>query len=286
MKTTWRILRDPEPGDPSGGAPATAAPAENWRETIPQDVRDFGTFKDFKSPADLGKSWMSMTQMINDRPAIPNENSTPEQRDAFYKKFGRPDEASGYTLSEGTKLPEGVTIPDTILDGARTKMHELGLNASQGTALLDWYHGVVSDGAAEQRTADEGKAAEQQQKISEAFGDKTEQTVDIAKAALKKFATDDFISYLEESGLGNDVEMIRFMHSMGQKVLDDDRLHAGPGNFQVMDTTKAQLDIETLKTNKEFMTSLLDDRDAGHGAAVSRWKALFAAAYPGKEAAE
>jgi len=283
MKTTWRIIRNPEPGDPTGGAPIIP---DNWQQAVPEDIRNFGTFKDIKSVADLGKSWMAATQMASSRVALPGPDATDEDRANFYNKLGRPETADKYNVSSEWEAPEGFTLNEEFLNTAKTKMHELGLSEKQGNDLLTWYHETLGSDFKAQQEATQAERDGAQAKLQEIFGDKTQQTVDIARAALKKFASDEFVNYLDESGLGSHPDMVKFMHDLGSKVLDDESLiGAGSGNFDVMNETKAKLEIDKLKTNQEFMSALTTVTDPGHQAAVQRWRDLYRQAFPGTEPA-
>ena len=60
------------------------------------------------------------------------DDPTPEERDTYFNKLGRPESATDYSVT----LPEGVT-DDTRLTMMRNKAHELGISDAQFSGLAE-----------------------------------------------------------------------------------------------------------------------------------------------------
>ncbi len=101
-------------GTPAGGAPAAGAdgskPAgadggQQW--TLPDAYKDKPWAKDFKSQEDVFKSLESAQALIG-RPkfGVPNDKATPEERAAFFKELGVPDDAKGYGFKKPDNVPD------------------------------------------------------------------------------------------------------------------------------------------------------------------------------------
>ena len=63
--------------------------------------------------------------------------------------------------------------------------------------------------------------AERSQSDEEFGGESFESNIEVAKSALNAFGTDPFKQLLQESGLGNHPEVIRFMYRAGKAISED-----------------------------------------------------------------
>ena len=88
--------------------------AENWRQALPEDIRNERSLDSIKTFGTLAKSFVSAQKMIGaNKVAIPGENATADEINAFHKALGRPDKMEDYSL-DGIELPEGITLDDNI----------------------------------------------------------------------------------------------------------------------------------------------------------------------------
>ena len=104
-----------------------ATTTTNWREYLPEDLRDHTTLADFKDVGSLAQSLIDTKRMVGGMVRIPGPDageadvkafkekllsadlgviptpdlSDPEEAAAYYLRMGRPEEASGYTQVEG-----------------------------------------------------------------------------------------------------------------------------------------------------------------------------------------
>ena len=133
---------------PPAATPAPAAnPPANFRDSLPQELRDDPALADFHDPAALAKAYRDTKAMVGGMVRIPSEEAgeeaikafaqkilenrnlglipkpdpnDPESMEAYYRAMGRPEDASGY------QAPEGV---DAEMFGAMTeKALELGIS--------------------------------------------------------------------------------------------------------------------------------------------------------------
>jgi len=144
------------------------------------------------------------------------------------------------TLVQGTSIPETYTDPDdiTIQDETTWKQFregydklskELGLNQKQHSELLKAL--VKRDGAVEQarREAAEKEVAEsfaEEAKetakiLKKEWGQNFDMNMNIAKKVVTSLLDQDFVEYLNESGLGNDSRLIKAFYTIGKKIGED-----------------------------------------------------------------
>ena len=121
-------------------------------------------------------------------------------------------------------LPEGVE-PDTVLQKSFAPVaKELNLTQDQAQKLVTLQSEHV---LALQKQADEQYAQTQKQWVDELKsdkelgGDKFDASLEVAKRPITKFGDDAFRSVLEESGLGNNPAVFKFMHKLGVAMGED-----------------------------------------------------------------
>jgi len=132
-------------------------------------------------------------------------------------------ETSPETYADFT-MPEGVELNEALLAEATPVFQELGLNQEQAQKLVDLHAQQVQAGEVGQVEAytqmmDDWR--EQSMNDKEFGGDKFEESVGIARAALDKFGTPELKELLEDHGVGNHPEVIRFMVNVGKLTAED-----------------------------------------------------------------
>ena len=66
---------------------------------------------DFKTPADLAKSWVNAQKLIGkEKIPLPGEKATKEDWDVVFSRLGRPEKPEGYTLPE-IEVPDDFPLP-------------------------------------------------------------------------------------------------------------------------------------------------------------------------------
>lgn len=124
----------------------------------------------------------------------------------------------------GVKAPEGSELDVTVLEKATPIFKELGLNKDQAQKLVDFYAGEVSAIVEQQRgmmSQTQEKWLESTRADKEIGGGALDQSVQLGKLALQKFGTPELTTLLNEFGLGNNPEVIRFMSRVGRLTKED-----------------------------------------------------------------
>ena len=102
--------------------------AENWREALPEDIRNERCLDSIKTVGTLAKSFVSAQKMIGaNKIALPGENATPDEIDAFHRALGRPDKQEAYSV-EGIELPDGIELDDQMVEGFREYAFKHGMS--------------------------------------------------------------------------------------------------------------------------------------------------------------
>jgi len=147
-------------------------------------------------------------------PAPKADEPTPEG-----DKAGKGDQGSIDTYAEFV-VPEGMTINESLLNEAVPIFKELGLTQEQAQKLVDFQ---AKQQAQQLDTFNQQiKTWADQAKTDKEFGgDKFEENVALARSAVSKFGTPELKQMLNEYGVGNHPEIIRFMVKVGQLTRED-----------------------------------------------------------------
>lgn len=121
-------------------------------------------------------------------------------------------------------MPEGVPVDSVALEQATPLFKEMGLTQEQAQKLVDVYAKQVQASSQSQVDAFNqlmNDWQEQARNDKEFGGDKFEENIKVAQAAVAKFGTPGLKQLLEEHGVGNHPEVIRFMVKVGRLTAED-----------------------------------------------------------------
>lgn len=177
---------------------------------IPEELKTQKTLHKFKEPNAVFKSYVELEKKINAKGVIlPNEKSTPEEWNSYYKTIGRPDSPDGYKLNN-----EGVTVDENLQKAAVTMFHEAGLNNKQADILNSKWNALQKELADSQ-----AKQVEQmQQKVTAEFKKEWGNNFDInlkkADDAGHRVFGKGFMDALLATGLNNSPDVIKGLHKL------------------------------------------------------------------------
>lgn len=143
-------------------------------------------------------------------------------------------------------MPEGVEVDSALLTEAIPLFKELGLTQDQAQKLVDFQAKQVKASSESQVDAFNQLMNDWQTKSKndkEFGGDKFEENVKVARSAIENFGTPELKQLLEEHGVGNHPEVIRFMVKVGKLTAED-----VPGGTTTP-TSKAQDRVSLLYPN-------------------------------------
>jgi hypothetical protein len=121
-------------------------------------------------------------------------------------------------------MPEGVEVDAAALSEVTPIFKELGLTQEQAQKLVDFQAKQVQAGSASQVEAYNQLMSDWQDQArndKEFGGDRFDENISVARTALEKFGTPELKQVMEEYGIGNHPEVIRFMVKVGQLTAED-----------------------------------------------------------------
>lgn len=128
------------------------------------------------------------------------------------------------------KVPEGVEADQDLIEAFKPLAKEFGLDSAKAQKLVDLYANAMK-GANEKADAawNEQKQAwrEEASKDKEIGGEKFTENVKLARTAIAKFGGDGLKKALNDLGIGNHPEIIRFAARIGRAISEDSVTIAG-----------------------------------------------------------
>lgn len=119
------------------------------------------------------------------------------------------------------KSPEGSSLDADVLGEFSNVARELNLSQEAAQSVLDRMAPKMAQRQMAQIEAVHAQWTEASRTDKEFGGDKLDASLTVAKRALDSFGTPQLRSLLNESGLGNHPEVIRFMVRAGQSISED-----------------------------------------------------------------
>ena len=195
----------------------TQSVADDWRSSIPEEIRGHRSLESIKDVGSLAKSYVNAQSMIGaDKVAIPGRHATDDDWVPVWDKLGRPEAPEGYEL-ENTP-GEGIEPNADMLNWFKGAAHNAGLTPGQAQKLLNDYNGMIAEsgqvdsGQAEQLT--QATETELRREYGQAFDDR----MGNANAVLANFGQQEMTEIELADGrlLGDHPEMIRMMVNIGE----------------------------------------------------------------------
>ncbi len=268
-------------GDGGGGGSGSAlAPSPTaWKDELPEDIRSAESLGSINTVEDLAKSYIHGQQALGNNVAIPPKDAGDEQWNAFFNKVGRPEAADKYELPtvEGA---EALGISEDKATAFTAEAHRLGLTQRQAAGLYNWFmQDGVKDAAAIQEQANQ-QAEAAINGLKQKWGDAFDQNLNEAKAAVDEFGGDEVKQILNESGLGDNPQVIEMFQKIGRAMAEDDLFGKGADlrNQFNMTPEEAGEAIQQKMLDKEFSDAYFNRDHPGHDAAVREMQKLHAAA--------
>jgi len=267
-------------GDPNAGAAgagAGTATGDEWKAGMEADIVNHPSMANFKNPGDLAKSWVNAQKLIGaDKIPVPGENATPEEWGLVFDRLGRPGNSEGYVLPE-VKMPDGMPAADPQMQTQfKAQCHALGILPAQASKLYEWYQGMNGQAFTGMMTERQTNQTNAENGLRSEWGKAYDTNLNQAKAVLNQFGDEKVIATLEETGLGNDPNLIKFLANIG-KNFGEDGLHGKPTSF-TMSPDEAKVQINTILADKAGAYFNKDNPE--HTMMVEKMADLHKMAYP------
>jgi hypothetical protein len=265
----------------NAGAPAAGSGAgsgsggqASWRDSLPADIKDNPALQSFSDVGNLAKSYIHAQQQIGKKGIIPpSEKSSEQEWSDFYKAIGVPD-------LEKFHVEHPKEANEELITKFKETAQKAGMLPKQAQSLLNWYleQEKTSVGA---RTAETKRMQEEQiVGLKKEWGDGFDKQVAFANYVVREIGGKDFAKYVSESGLGNDVNLIKIFAKLGA-ALGGDKALVGQGGVQFGSTpAEVQSEIDTIMGDTKH--PYFDRSHPNHAHAVQQMEGLYRKLYSPK----
>lgn len=147
-------------------------------------------------------------------------------------KDGNPeaaDKPQGAPEKYEFKAPEGYEYDAEVVNAYSEVAKELNLSQDAAQKMLETMAPLIEKQQIQQIEAVRTQWADASRTDKEFGGEKLTENLSVAKKALDQFGTPELRSLLEQSGLGNNPEVIRFMYRAGKAISEDKYVGPSPG---------------------------------------------------------
>lgn len=240
--------------------------SENWKDSLPEDLRNEPCLDNVKNFATLTKSYVSSQKMIGkNKIALPGENATQEELDAFYSALGRPAKAEEYK-HDNVKLPPGIVLDDAAVAEFRNFAFQHGISQETFEQALAFDVERVRKRQEEAINAHNQEYTATMTKLQQQYGDNLPARIAQVDKALSTFGIKDIFI---EKGLTNNYQIFEALANIGARI-SESRLAAGdvPQNF-----TTPQQQIDEIYGDPNSPIYQMDHPK--HDATVARVKQLM-----------
>jgi len=245
---------------------------DNWRDTIPEDIRGHKIIKETPDITTMAKRLVDANNFISKSIRLPDDGDT-SGMDDLYNKLGRPETPEGYKIDR-PQLQEGQQYNEETEKSFLDAAHKIGLNSSQVNALMKWNQEQVSGMQAQAIESNEEAAAGLRREWGNAYKERIATVNDV----LNQFADED----VRESVQGNPV-LVKLLYDIGKNLVEGKA--EGEGRISHTRTPEdAMKKIMELKRDPSFQKAYYDKRDATHDDAVAQMQKLMEEAHPEPEA--
>ncbi|MDR0774835.1 MAG: hypothetical protein LBE72_06030 [Rickettsia sp.] len=223
--------------------------ASDWLANMPEEIRKAESLGKFKDVSSLAQSYLEAEKSLNQRVAVPKDDSSDEEWHKFYSRMGLPEDKR-YTAKR------------------------------QGEKLLNSLYGFSQDLQKQQKNAIEQTRHSHIGWLKNTYGEGFDSKMTVMQAALSKFGTKELAELIEDSNYSP--ALVDLLVRVGE-TLKSDSLVTGKELPTINSREAALSEIEKLDSDPEFMVKLRTKNHTGHDQAVKRMQQLYKIAYDEKQ---
>lgn len=223
----------------------------------------------------LARGYSNAESLIGrDKVPIPK---TDEDWDRWYAAAGRPEAPDKYEFKRPEKMPDGMTYDEEEEKSFRVWAHKNGLNPKQAANL---YEEAVNMRLARHGAWYESQAKARQtaeETLKRDWGQAYEGKLALARGTLKEFGDPDFVAHLEQSGLGNDPRMVRWLAKVGERTMGETALKGDAKGGQM---TPRDIEAKLADMREKNWAALSDKSHPDHRRLNQEYTKYFEMLYP------
>lgn len=210
-----------ESGSQEVASDAGAAAPVGFLDSLPEDLRNEPSLRNFTDPSSLAKSYVHAQRMIGaDKIPLPGKSATDDEWRAVYSRLGAPEDPSGYEISFNS-----MSADEGEIEGLKSALHEAGLTNRQAQKFAEYLDKSFAEGMQRKEGVVEQARYEGEQQLRQEFGKAFEQKLERAQMAANTLlgGTEIFDEITLSDGrmLGDHPEVVRMFASLADQIGED-----------------------------------------------------------------
>ena len=263
----------PPGGSDDGGAdPGAHAGAgdfgKDWKNFIPEELKDRTEWSNIKEVGDLFKNYISGQQLISKSVRIPDATTSPEDVAKFYAKLGKPAAKEDYTFEYKPAKAEYTMYNKDSFDFTMFQdiADKANLTADQYQALASAYVDVHNENFINYNETLKSKAAEElkdaENKLKLAWGEQYNQNINSITEKVKKLYSEETMKRMQGAGLFRDPEFLQAHLKLTKMMTGDTVFIEGnavenvPQTLQTLQAKRDRLMSDDYSKNRDEVLAL------------------------------
>ncbi|WP_341749861.1 hypothetical protein [Candidatus Tisiphia endosymbiont of Sialis lutaria] len=236
----------------------------DWLANMPEEIRKSESLGKFKDVSSLAQSYLEAEKSLNQRVAVPKDDSSDEEWHKFYCRLGLPEDKK-YTDKRSKEDEEYLTRYEDMF-------YQSGLSKRQGEKLLNSLYCFSQDLQKQQQNAIEQTRHSHIDWLKNNYGEGFDSKMTVMQAALSKFGSKELAGLIEDSHYAP--ALVDLLVRVGE-TLKSDSLVTGKELPTINNRDGALAEIEKLESDPEFVVKLKTKDHTGHEQAVKRMQQLY-----------
>jgi len=284
---------------PASQAPSGRTAQKDWRDALAEDLRGDADLSRFQDVSSLARSYLDLERRMADVAGaddLPGPDSDDAAWDRLFDRLGRPRDPSAYDLPD-ERL--GVPRQPEYIDAFRRVAHRIGLLPGQVRTLVAFHDELCDDARTRLNDHAERCRDELRDHCRQRFG---ESRIEAARKAVQDKDPDAF-DWLDSNALfdsphvmamltrlmptgydGEDDAALGSRDEAGDRTRDrrqhhaferEDAIERPTGGRFALSPAEAEMEIDRLRADKDFLEAYLTRQHPGHDQAVRRMTRLF-----------
>lgn len=213
--------------------------ADNWKEALPENIRNEKCLDNIKTFGTLAQGYVHAQKAMGaKRLAVPGETSTAEEWNDFYKALGRPDAEKDYK-HDSVELPDGITLDENQLAEFKKFAFTHGMNQKTFEAALAFDIQRSQKAYEAAQVAHNAEYTETLGKLKQEYGNTFDTVIAQCNKAMETFG---LTEVMREKGLLNNYTVIKALANIGEK-MSESKLKGDSGTPSGMDPASRLAEI-------------------------------------------
>ena len=214
------LTKDPsgEPEKPKDENKEDLSHLAEWRRELPAEIRGHKCLDTFIKPDDVIAAYVHAQKIIGaDKIPIPSKHATPEEWDIVFQKLGKPKGVDAYEIER----KNAEYVPDEALNSFKEVAFKANILPHQAQEVISWYEKVADQGIKQQQQESLMQKRKSLDELRSEWGTAFDNKVLKAQMAVREYATEEDIDYLNQHGLSDDSRLVRIFARIGETFSED-----------------------------------------------------------------